>query len=184
MVYSGDGSCKVVREVNSPSLRLKDLFLVDKDMVTMTHRRALHKRLKQQKGRARDYKCHDCEKQALDWSNVSHEYIDIDDFVPRCRSCHTRYDGKVVNLKGKHRPKGFPVSAETRAKLSKALMGNQHVLGNHFRLGAILSKETREKIARAHQGRTHTEEQKRKISESMKLARAKVFWSTHKKDKA
>lgn len=142
---------------------------------------ALHRALKRQNGSAKNYKCSDCERRALDWSNVSQKYIGIEDFVPRCRSCHTRYDGKVANLKGRHRPKGFPVSEETRKKLSIAGLGNQRAKGNQVRLGAVLSIETREKIAKAHLGKVHSEEIKRKISESVRLARKKRNWSTKKK---
>lgn len=141
---------------------------------------ALHGRLKRLKGSAKSYKCHDCDKQALDWSNVSQQYLGIDDFVPRCRSCHTRYDGKIVNLKGKHCPKGFKHSEETKAKVASAMMGNKHLLGHRH------TEETKKKMSESHKGikfpgRIHSEERKKKISESMKLARANNNWSTKKK---
>lgn len=130
--------------------------------------KALHSRLRRIKGVARNFKCNDCEKQALDWSNVSQKYLGIDDFVPRCRSCHTRFDGKVRNLKGKHCPKGFKHTDETKAKVSTSLIGNQRAKGFQPRLGAVLSQKTKDKIARSHRGKRLSNEHKNMIREGMK----------------
>ena len=150
-------------------------------MLTKIEIRSLHRKLKKIKSAARNYKCNDCEKQALDWSNISREYLSIEDFVPRCRSCHTRYDGKVVNLKGKHCPKGFKHSYETKVKVSASLIGNKRALGNKHRLGVILSNEIKEKISKAHQGKVLSDEHKNKIRDSMIIARRKKNWSTRRK---
>ena len=53
----------------------------------------MHAWVIQNKSKASNYKCIDCGKQALDWSNVDHLYKKIlDDYRPRCRSCHQLYD--------------------------------------------------------------------------------------------
>ena len=58
-----------------------------------------HKYIIKKKGPAKNYKCVDCGKQALDWSNIDHNYQqDLDTFVPRCRSCHKLYDSKLNNV--------------------------------------------------------------------------------------
>ena len=59
---------------------------------------ALHKRIHRKYGPAKDRKCVDCGNQAQDWSLNSTEYTDnVDDYSPRCRSCHVRYDDKNNN---------------------------------------------------------------------------------------
>ena len=53
----------------------------------------LHRRIHRQYGAAKNYKCHDCGKPAHDWSNNAGKYTDnIEDYVPRCRSCHVKLD--------------------------------------------------------------------------------------------
>lgn len=56
----------------------------------------LHQWLRRKKGSAKNYKCIDCGKQARDWSNVNHLYKrHISMYVPRCRSCHKKYDNTI-----------------------------------------------------------------------------------------
>jgi len=53
--------------------------------------RELHKWVRRHKGKPG--KCIDCGKPALDWSNFDGKYRRrLEDFVPRCRSCHIKYD--------------------------------------------------------------------------------------------
>ena len=55
-----------------------------------------HSRIIQLKGKASNYTCVDCDKQARDWSNVDHLYsLNPDDYLSRCRSCHEKYDFKL-----------------------------------------------------------------------------------------
>jgi hypothetical protein len=55
----------------------------------------LHQWIRKQKGRASDQKCEHCGQQALDWANVSGEYLrDLDDFIALCRRCHKLFDQK------------------------------------------------------------------------------------------
>ena len=57
-----------------------------------------HVRLLFHKGKASEYKCVGCGKQAREWSNVDHLYKRIlEDYQPRCRSCHNTYDYKYNN---------------------------------------------------------------------------------------
>ena len=54
---------------------------------------ALHRRIHKKYGKASAHKCVDCPKQALDWSLDGTVYTDnIEDYSPRCRSCHLHYD--------------------------------------------------------------------------------------------
>jgi DNA-directed RNA polymerase subunit RPC12/RpoP len=55
---------------------------------------AIHKRIHRKLGKASEYKCIDCGKTALDWSNnKGTKYsLDFSDYVPRCRSCHVKKD--------------------------------------------------------------------------------------------
>lgn len=58
--------------------------------------RAVHWRLKQFRGPARDYLCVDCPGQAEEWSYVGpleNTYsTNPDDYQPRCRRCHRKLD--------------------------------------------------------------------------------------------
>ena len=42
--------------------------------------------------------CGTVSAKAYDYANISGRYEDMDDYVPLCRSCHWRYDGKVENI--------------------------------------------------------------------------------------
>ena len=58
--------------------------------------RGRHYRIVKLKGPAKNYKCIDCAKQASDWSNIDHLYKrNLDDYSPRCTSCHRIYDNKL-----------------------------------------------------------------------------------------
>ena len=53
---------------------------------------ALHKRIYRKHGPASNHPCIDCGQKAKDWSNTG-KYTDrIEDYVPRCRSCHIKHD--------------------------------------------------------------------------------------------
>ena len=58
--------------------------------------RAVHKWVELLKGKATEYKCVDCGKQAEHWSNINnHIYRRIlSDYVPRCTKCHRIFDIK------------------------------------------------------------------------------------------
>lgn len=47
-----------------------------------------HAAVRHAKGKASEHDCVDCGGQALDWSQIH----DTDDYEPRCRSCHKKYD--------------------------------------------------------------------------------------------
>lgn len=58
----------------------------------------MHRRIHRKHGPASSRKCVDCGKQARDWSLNGTEYTDnVDDYSPRCRSCHVKYDDKSNN---------------------------------------------------------------------------------------
>jgi hypothetical protein len=61
---------------------------------------ALHLRVYAERGRP--FPCSVCgttTAKAYDWANLTGNYQAIEDFVPMCRSCHWKHDGKVSNLR-------------------------------------------------------------------------------------
>ena len=81
----------------------------------------MHKHLRRVRGKASARICVDCKVPARDWSlQKNSDPKDIASYVPRCRSCHAKYD----NVKPPVR-KGDKLSAETRAKMSAARMGKK-----------------------------------------------------------
>ena len=57
--------------------------------------RALHGRVRKERGPASEQVClhadDTCEGR-MNWANISHEYRDVQDFMPLCQSHHIRYD--------------------------------------------------------------------------------------------
>lgn len=65
---------------------------------------AVHQRLRRVRGNAREHQCVDCSEDASQWSyselggcwaRMSEEgpySVDLDDYKPRCASCHKRFD--------------------------------------------------------------------------------------------
>jgi NAD-dependent SIR2 family protein deacetylase len=55
--------------------------------------KAVHTRIHNYRGSAKNQKCIDCGEQAQDWSwEHGTEYRDIWNYDPRCRRCHLKYD--------------------------------------------------------------------------------------------
>ena len=53
----------------------------------------IHKRIVREYGSAKMYLCNDCDNPARDWSWIHDtDWKDIENYVPRCRSCHLKYD--------------------------------------------------------------------------------------------
>ena len=63
---------------------------------------------------------------------------------------------------------GIKSSAEIRAKLSAAQMGNKNAIGNTNCLGRMVSKETKHKMGSGNRGRRFSEKTKAKLSECRK----------------
>lgn len=71
---------------------------------------AVHQMLSKLKGKARTRRCTDCGGKADEWSycNNDPDYItdergrrytwNLSLYVPRCRSCHHRFDGTITNI--------------------------------------------------------------------------------------
>ncbi len=62
---------------------------------------SFHQRVKDNRGRARDYGCCVCgtkaQNQFYDWANLTGNYNNIMDYAPMCRTCHRKYDtGRLV----------------------------------------------------------------------------------------
>ena len=62
---------------------------------------AFHRRLYSAYGKPR--KCGKCGTtdplKSYDYANLTGRYEDMDDYLPMCRSCHWRYDKKILNIK-------------------------------------------------------------------------------------
>lgn len=59
----------------------------------------LHKRLHRKFGKASSYSCVDCGENARDWSSETEKYETIEEFKPRCRSCHVKKDKNWIKRK-------------------------------------------------------------------------------------
>lgn len=72
---------------------------------------SLHQRLEKDLGKAAGYQCVDCSRQAQDWSYDNSDpdelicsrsglaySLDEDRYLPRCRSCHAKFDGAGQHL--------------------------------------------------------------------------------------
>lgn len=71
----------------------EDHWRWNKDLKTLS-KVSIHRRLHRKYGPASNFKCIDCDKKALDYSNEEGNYTDdIKDYKPRCRSCHLKKDG-------------------------------------------------------------------------------------------
>ena len=54
---------------------------------------ARHGRVVEAKGKAKNFPCIDCHGKACDWSQThGTKGLDPEDYQPRCRSCHMKYD--------------------------------------------------------------------------------------------
>jgi ribosomal protein L31 len=57
---------------------------------------SIHDWIREKKGKARNYKCVHCNKQARDWANIDHTLSrDLDDYIPLCRKCHIKFDNNL-----------------------------------------------------------------------------------------
>lgn len=57
-----------------------------------------HARLSRNKGRATEYGCVDCGNMADEWSwTHGTDELDYENYQPRCRSCHAKYDKQIVH---------------------------------------------------------------------------------------
>ena len=79
----------------------------------------LHKRLYREMGKASNYKCVDCGKKAKDWSlKKGKKYSDsFDDYEPRCRKCHIKYDNHIETRRKNNLKKGIYVNQRVIKKL-------------------------------------------------------------------
>ena len=60
----------------------------------------VHKKIAIENGLASNQKCNDCESPAVDWCYIHGENpAEVSSYLPRCRSCHMKYDGPTVGVK-------------------------------------------------------------------------------------
>ena len=58
------------------------------------HTKIIHSRIVAARGKASEYGCVDCDKQAHDWAHIyGTGRSDINNYEPKCRSCHVAVDG-------------------------------------------------------------------------------------------
>lgn len=98
--------------------------------------KAIHQRLYRVRGKASQHPCIDCDAPARDWSWVHDtDGSDLDEhFVPRCCSCHRKYDYKGGSS---NRPPGV------LAKLSEAAKRQWSEDGSVVREAVVASNITR-----------------------------------------
>lgn len=63
--------------------------------------KALHYRVNNVRGQAK--KCEDCGTETAkryEWANVSGKYSDVQDYKRLCKSCHSKFDNIIRNIKG------------------------------------------------------------------------------------
>jgi hypothetical protein len=68
------------------------------DVISEKEYLALHYQVRKLRGRARYLQCAHADKTCLSyivWANISHLYLDVDDFMPLCRSHHRRHDDTI-----------------------------------------------------------------------------------------
>lgn len=64
---------------------------------------SVHIKLGQVRGPAVEHDCVDCDRSARDWSHIHDtDQSNIDNYEPRCRSCHMLYDGHTRGNKNGH----------------------------------------------------------------------------------
>lgn len=62
-------------------------------------KQAFHRRLYSRHGKPTCcLVCGTTSAKAYDYANISGRYEDLEDYMPLCRSCHAKYDGKVDNI--------------------------------------------------------------------------------------
>ena len=95
---------------------------------------ARHLRVYAARGPAADYLCEGlCGGQAYDWATIhDRDGMDVMDYIPMCHRCHFQYDLG-----------GVPQTAEHRAKISAACVGNTKWAGKKH------TPETRAKMSTA-----------------------------------
>lgn len=61
---------------------------------------ALHRRLYSRYGKPKICgSCGTTKSKHYDYANLTGKYEDIEDYLPMCRSCHCKYDDKIINIK-------------------------------------------------------------------------------------
>lgn len=78
----------------------------------------MHQRVVRVYGKAKEYDCVECGKQAHDWANIHGRDRDlIDSYQPMCKSCHGYYDNGFLS---RERAKRFDkLVADQRERLAR-----------------------------------------------------------------
>jgi hypothetical protein len=105
-----------------------------------------HAMVRKARGPAWRQRCAHCDAPAADWATMRGATGESpDDYIPLCRSCHSKYDGKVANLSGR-RTKHSPA---TREKQRQAALRRWAAPGAR----AVGSESARQREARKREAR-------------------------------
>lgn len=141
---------------------------------------SLHTQLRRKRGSSSQFSCVDCGAKAEEWSLPHNEnQFDFAIYVPRCRSCHRKYDCNTEEARANYREnaqKLWESGVLTKEALSK------RSLGNKFAQRYVVSDEIKEEIATLYLSGGHTVAS---LCEQFSLTKS-VVWTITKaaKDKA
>jgi NAD-dependent SIR2 family protein deacetylase len=122
-----------------------------------------HRRVVRQRGKAAEHDCVDCGGQAVDWSwTHDTDRGDPENYKPRCKRCHFKYDGLDKNLDRS----GARHSQESKDRIAEAKRGNTNWVGRRH------TPETRAKLSEAARRR---EASKRLRVEDMEQAKSVIM---------
>jgi hypothetical protein len=80
---------------------------------------ALHQRVQRLRGKATEHLCVDCDGPAVDWSRIhGRDGKRIDDYAPRCKKCHHKYDRTnwEVGIRNRNMTNTSKAATETNRK--------------------------------------------------------------------
>lgn len=95
-----------------------------------TEYHAVHLRIRTARGRAAEYECVRCPRQAQEWARV-HTESGLDlwaDYVPLCRWCHRKYDHQPETLKHGEENKSAKITEEDVLRIRRLHAAKTHTM--------------------------------------------------------